>query len=88
MHHGLLVARLVVADLVLRGLERLPHPGHDAVSEDAEDALEEAAALAVALDVLVGQPGHDGLGHGQTCHVGSSLECVPLAVRPSHPGWG
>ena len=72
MDHGLLVARLVVAHAVLGGLECLTHAGDDAVAEDAEDTLEEALTLAVTLDVLVGQPGHDGLGHGRSRHRDSS----------------
>ncbi len=54
VHHGLLVACLVVAHLALGCLERLADAGHDAVAEDAEDATEEAFSPAVPLDVLVG----------------------------------
>ena len=85
MHHGLLVARLVVAHAVLGRLEGLAHAGHDAVAEDAEDALEEALAPAIALDVLVGQPGHDGLGHGGSRHDVPPPACVLFrwpGVRP------
>ena len=64
VHHRLLVAAQHISQswfgACLLGLElglqqRLAHPCHVAVPEDAEAAREELAALAVAFDVLVGQ---------------------------------
>ena len=62
-------------------VEGFTHPGHDPVPEDAEDAVEEARRLPVPFHVLVGQPGHDGLGHGRSGHVYLPL-CPVLLERP------
>ena len=54
-------------------VQRLPDPGEVAVTEDAEAAGEEAAALAVALDLLYGEEAHQRLGdresHARTSSV-------------------
>ncbi len=86
--HGLLVARLVVAHAALGRLEGLAHAGHDAVAEDAEDALEEALPAPVTLDMLVGQPGHDGLGDGGSRHRAPPPLGVPCRLRPCTSGFG
>ena len=74
--HGLLVACLVVADAVLGPLERLAHPGHVAVAEDAEDPREEPVALPVPLDLLDLEPGHERLGDRQASHRRDLLSCA------------
>jgi hypothetical protein len=78
VHHRLLVARLVIGEQLLVLLERLAEPGQVAVAEDAEAAGEEAAALAVALDLLDGEKAHQRLGDGQP-HVRTS--CGSMSSR-------
>ena len=71
MHHGLLVARLVVRHAVRcapgrgRLQQRLPDPGDVAVAEDAPAGVHQAVAVAVALGVLAGEEPHQGLRDGE-----------------------
>lgn len=65
VHHGLLVAALVVGHQVLRLDERLADPGDVPVAEDAPGAADQPVAYAVALGVLGGQEPHERLGDGQ-----------------------
>ena len=75
VHHGLLVsAQYIVQQWLGPGLVRLDlglqqclaEPGDVAVTEDAEAAGEELAALAVAFDVLVGQEPNGRLRDGES----------------------
>ena len=59
-------------------VQRLAEPGQVAVPEDAVAAGEEAAALAVALDLLRGEEAHQRLGDGQP-HVRTS--CGSMSAR-------
>ncbi len=72
VHHGLLVAALVVrqeAGFVELGLQqRLADAGHVAVPEDAEAAGEELTPHAVSLGILLAQELHDRLADGQPHH--------------------
>ena len=69
VHHGLLVAGLVVAQragVAQLGLQqRLAEPGHVAVAEDAEAAGEEPVLDAVPLAALRGQEPDQRLGDGE-----------------------
>jgi hypothetical protein len=65
MDHGLLVARLIIAqsgDL----LERLPHARDIAVPEYTETSRKKLLLDAVAFDVLLGQKRNEGLCHRQS----------------------
>ena len=86
VHHGLLVAALVVRQFAGRhqfGLQqRLTEPGDVAVPEDPEAAGEELAFHAVSLGVLLAEEFHDGLGDGQPdgggapCRAGGAARAV------------
>ena len=73
VHHGLLVAALVVAQRLLAGRvgelgaleQRLTDARDVAVPEDAPAAGEEGVLDAVALDVLLLEESDERLGHGQ-----------------------
>jgi hypothetical protein len=69
MHHGLLVAGLVIAEragLEQFGLEqRLAQAGHVAVTEDAGAASEKPVLDPVPLGALRSQEPDDRLPHGQ-----------------------
>ncbi len=61
----LLVAALHERHQVAELVQRLAHPGHVAVAEDAQSGGDQPAALAVGDGVLPGQVGDHGLGDGQ-----------------------
>ena len=87
MHHGLLVAALVVrqlAGLVEFGLQqRLTDAGHVAVPEDAEAAGEELAPYAISLGVLLTQELDDRLADGQPHRGGRGVGRAAHTVSPS-----
>ena len=100
MHHGLFVARLVVAQQVAVLLQRLAHACDVAVAKDTEAAVKEAVAQAVALHILHGEETHKRLGGGEpfggvgcgchnTLHEGwNTRRWWPWhAPTVSHPGW-
>src|SRR5207248_438941 len=91
MHHCLLVARLVVAEL-RHLLQRLADSANIAMAKDAKATGKERLFNAVALYVLVFEKCNDGLGHRHTfcrlfvhicpriisrCRMSSCFQCHP-----------
>ena len=64
VHHGLFVARLVIAKISVL-VQRLADARDVAVAENAKAAGEKALLDAIAFGVLVFQKLDDRLGHGQ-----------------------
>src|SRR2546421_6220498 len=80
MHHGLLVAGLIIAEL-RNLLQCLANPGNIAVSKDTEASSEKGLFSPVAFYILVVEKGNDGLGHRHT------LCCLLVHIRsPIIPG--
>ena len=86
MDHPLLVLGAVEGHLELQLLQRLTEPGHIAVPEDAPHPGEERLLDAVALDVLLGEESHHGLGHGHARRLDPRRHLFPFQTCPRLPG--
>src|SRR5437660_5620628 len=86
MHHGLLVAGLIVAEL-RHLLQRLANPSNIAMSKNTEASSEKGLFSPVAFYILVVEKGNDGLGHRHTLccllvHIRSPIIKKPTRVNP------
>ena len=77
MHHGLLVASLIIAELG-HLLQCLANSGDIAVAKDTKAAGKKRLFSPVALHVLIFEKGNDGLGHRQ------AFGCLFGHVRPPY----
>ena len=66
MHHSLLVAGLIIAELG-HLLQCLANSGDIAVTKDTEASGEKGLFSPVAFHILVFEKGNDGLSHRHTC---------------------